>query len=228
VFCQFKIYAQQNFINVPSSEITSEKKLFFQQQININDILQCNSTIEYGLKHNCEIGFNILGLNFSEHKFSILNDTNKNDPYNPLMLLNFNKSFKINKCLSVCSGLQAGFNFRDDHTTKFVGLLYTNIKFNNIFVSGDNLVLGTYFNTQHYGGKGNRFGPWLGIELPIQKKLHLMVESIFGNNALSYTSCGLVFYSKPNIPLTLAMQIPNTARNQYSLVFELTIIPKTK
>jgi c-di-AMP phosphodiesterase-like protein len=33
-------FSQQNFINVPSSEVTTKKKIFFQQQLNFNKLIQ--------------------------------------------------------------------------------------------------------------------------------------------------------------------------------------------
>jgi len=66
----------------------------------------------------------------------------------------------------------------------------------------NNLVIGGYYNSIHYGGKnGNRFGGWIGTELPIVNKLHLVAESIIGYNALSYTSFGIIYYPKKESPL---------------------------
>jgi len=45
----FLSFSQQNFINVPSSEATKKHKLFFQQQLNFNELIQSNTTIDYGL-----------------------------------------------------------------------------------------------------------------------------------------------------------------------------------
>lgn len=56
-------FSQQNFINVPSVEVTKKHKLFFQQQFNFSQLVQSNSTIDYGLGNGFEIGVTILGLN---------------------------------------------------------------------------------------------------------------------------------------------------------------------
>lgn len=228
VFLTSEVFAQQNFINVPSSEITEQKKFFFQQQLNLNEILQTNTTLDYGLNHGFEIGINILGLNFSEQKRLLVNDTNDTDPYNPLALVNLNKAFSINQHLKLTTGFQGGFNFIDQRQTKFASLLYCNAKISSLIIDNDNYVLGVYYNSKYYGGNGNRFGLWLGTEMPITQRKHFMFESIIGYNALSYTSIGMVYYAKPQIPLTFAVQIPNTSSNSYSIVFELTIIPKSK
>lgn len=48
--------AQQSFINVPSGELTPVKNLFFQQQLNINELFQSNTTIDFGLGKGFECG----------------------------------------------------------------------------------------------------------------------------------------------------------------------------
>ena len=54
------LMAQQNFINVPSGEVTQARKFFVQEQLNFNEIIQSNTTVDYGLGHGFEIGINIL------------------------------------------------------------------------------------------------------------------------------------------------------------------------
>ena len=53
--------AQQNFINVPSGEATKAKGFFFQQQFNFNEIIQSNTTIDYGIGKGFEIAQGRLG-----------------------------------------------------------------------------------------------------------------------------------------------------------------------
>lgn len=68
IFTKLGAVAQQNFINVPSSEATIKNKVFFQQQLNFNELIQSNSTLDFGLGKGFEVGANILGLNFSDKK----------------------------------------------------------------------------------------------------------------------------------------------------------------
>ncbi|MEO6304690.1 MAG: hypothetical protein ABIP51_16130, partial [Bacteroidia bacterium] len=202
-------------------------KLFFQQQINFNELIQSNTTLDYGLGKGFEAGINILGLNFSDkNKTFLKNDTNDRDPYNPLVMLNGLKQFKLHENTFLTVGSQLGLNFRDNKMTTTAGLVYTNISFKNILIQNSNLVIGSYYNSIHYGGRsGNRIGAWIGSEIPIYKKFHLVAESVLGHNALCYTSVGMIYYVKKNIPLTLGIQIPNAKNNAYSIVFELTIVP---
>jgi hypothetical protein len=220
------IYSQQNFINVPSAEVTLKHKLFFQQQVNFNELIQSNSTLDFGLGSGFEVGINILGLNFNnKHQTFQFNDSNFTDPYNPLVLINGLKQFTLSKRTSISIGSQLGLNFTDDKKTSQAGLVYTNFKINDFISENTSLVIGGYYNSLHYGGEGNRFGAWLVTEIPLNKRFHIMAESILGYNALSYTSLGIIYYPLNWLPLTFGVQIPNTKKNAYSIVFELTLIP---
>jgi hypothetical protein len=218
--------AQQNFINVPSGEATTKHRLFFQQQLNFNNIFQSNSTLDVGLGKGFELGANVLGLNFSDKKGSFLNnDSTDDDPYNPLVLINALKQFELSQHASICIGSQAGINFIDNKKKSSAGLAYINMCFTDLFIKKSTFVVGSYYNSLHYGGKGNRVGAWAAIEIPVASNFHIMAESIIGNNALCYTSLGVIYYPLKWMPLTLGIQIPNTKNNAYSIVFELTIVP---
>jgi hypothetical protein len=220
------LFSQQNFINVPSSELTKKHKLFFQQQINFNELIQSNTTLDFGLGKGFEIGVNVLGVNFSENRVSIIkNDTNDRDPFNPLITLNGLKRIDIDEKVSISFGTQFGFNYSLNKNRRKALLGYGNLSFKDVLFKDCNLVLGTYYNSMHYGGNGNRLGVWGAAEIPIVHKLHFLAETILGNNAISYTSLGFVYYPIKRMPLTFGVQIPNTKRNAYSLVFELTIVP---
>ncbi len=227
ICCCNYFYSQQNFINVPSSEVTKKHKLFFQQQININELIQSNTTLDFGLGKGFEVGANVLGLNFSEKRKSFLNnDTNDVDPYNPLVLINGLKQFEVGQKVSLAVGSQFGFNFRKNRDTYMASLIYANVFVHDVLIKGSKFVGGAYYNSRHYGGRGDRYGAWVGIELPLINKIHVMGESIFGDNALSNTSAGIIYYPKPYLPLTFGFQIPNVKRNSYAFVFELTFVPE--
>lgn len=222
----FSSLSQQNFINVPSSEVTKKNKLFYQQQINFNELIQSNTTLDFGLGKGFEIGINVLGLNFSsKHKSFLQNDTEDKDPFNPLIMINGLKQFELNENISIAVGSQMGLNLTDIKETHRALLSYGNLLIKNILIENSSLVLGSYYNSIHYGGFGNRVGAWIGSEIPIINKLHFVAESVIGNNALSYTSIGAIYYPKKRMPLTLGIQIPNTKNNSYSIVFEITFVP---
>jgi len=220
------VFSQQNLINVPSGEVTLKNKFFFQQQLNFNEIIQSNTTLDYGLGSGFEVGLNVLGLNFNE-KFKTFefNDSNIIDPYNPLVLINGLKQFKLSDHTSISVGSQFGINFIENKHHSDAGLFYSNFKVEDWLFENSNFVIGPYYNTQHYGGFTDRVGLWLGTEIPLNEKFHVLGESVLGNNALSYSSFGVIYYPVKWMPLTLGAQIPNNKANAYAIVFELTIIP---
>ncbi len=90
----FKVCAQQNLFNVPSSEITIKKGVFFQQQLNISQIIQSNTNFCYGLGRNFEIGFNVVGLQSKDFfRNIIVNDSLDDEPLAPLGLLTMQKGY---------------------------------------------------------------------------------------------------------------------------------------
>lgn len=218
---------QQNFINVPSSEVTKSKGLFFQQQLNFNQLIQSNTTLDYGLGKGFEIGVNLLGLNFSENSRAFIkNDTGNVDPYNPLLMLNGLREFQLNERYSISTGAQFGINFTNGNSEKPAHLVYTNFLIKDLFMEKCNLVFGSYYNSIHYGGKaGNRLGLWLGSEIPLSPRLHIVGESVIGDNALAFTSLGMIYFLTKKFPVTLGMQIPNVKANGYAFVLELTYVP---
>lgn len=212
--------AQQNFINVPSGEVTKAKKFFFQQQFNFNETIQSNTTIDFGLGHGFEIGINVLGLDYVEKSNSLfLNDTNDRDPYDPLVTVNSLKQFEVSKTVCLALGTQIGVNVDFDNKVRPANLTYLNLRFQDVIWDDCVFVMGPYYNSKHYGVASNRVGGWLAAEVPLSSKWHVIGESVIviGNNAICYSSFGVVFYPKPRIPLTLGIQIPNTSNNAYAV-----------
>jgi hypothetical protein len=75
--------SQQNLFNVPSADITGKNKIFFQQQFNFASLQgSSNTTLDYGLGDNLEVGINVfnVGMYSSIGEFT-----------NPNFLLNFQK-----------------------------------------------------------------------------------------------------------------------------------------
>jgi hypothetical protein len=226
--CTKFIIAQQNFINVPSAEVTSKKKIFFQQQINISDNTQSNSTIDYGLGNSYEIGLNVLSVNF-DNKYSILkNDSVKSEPYYPLVLLNGLKQFEINEKTSISIGAQLGYNFTNYIENNNASMAYINYRIKDLLIKNAAFVFGTFYNSLHYGGSGNRIGFWAATEIPLNNYLHAMAETIIGPSAISFSSIGLIYYPLKWMPLTFGIQVPNQINSNASFVFELTILPIDK
>jgi hypothetical protein len=143
-----------------------------------------------------------------------------------LISLNALKQIKIKENIAISFGTQLGLNFETSKKKSEASLGYVNLSIKDLWKKNNNLVMGAYYNSKHYGGQGNRLGAWVGAEIPMIEKIHFMAETVVGNNALSFTSLGIIYYPIKWMPLTFGVSIPNTRSNSYSFVFELTIIPR--
>ena len=56
-------WSQQNLFNVPSGTITRKGEVFLQEQLNLGRFGESNTTIDYGLGNNWEVGLNIFKVN---------------------------------------------------------------------------------------------------------------------------------------------------------------------
>lgn len=111
ILASVESFSQQNFFNVPSSDITSKGKIFFQQQVNVlHGDIQFNSTFDYGLGQNFEIGLNYLGLNvLDDNRLEVVfNDSII--PFTPFLAANFQKRFNLTEHFAITLGGQSGFS----------------------------------------------------------------------------------------------------------------------
>jgi hypothetical protein len=218
--------AQQSLFNVPSSEITTAGKFFVQEQINFNSIIQSNTTVDYGLKHNWEIGLNLLGIDYSEldHRF-FENDLLDGDPLAPLLLLNVQKGFTVNHHWKIGLGTQQGFNLTRQQHSRYAQFSYANVVYTThherVHVNG-----GIYQGNTRYLGDGNSRGLMAGVDAAlIDHKIHFMADWILGNHDLGVAVIGLVMYPHRRFPISLGLQIPNDRKSPKALVLELTWTP---
>lgn len=219
-------YAQQSLFNVPSSELTTKGKLFVQQQFNFSTIVQSNTTIDYGLKHNWEIGINLLGINYSEteHHF-FTNDLIEGDPFSPLLLVNVQKGFDLSHHWKIGVGTQQGLNLTYQQHSR-----YAQFSFVNLVYSSDHervrLNTGIYKGNTRYLGEGNKGGLMCGADIAlVPHKIHFMGDWILGNHDLGVAVLGLVVYAHRRFPISLGIQLPNDRVSPKAFVVELTWIP---
>jgi hypothetical protein len=207
--------AQQNLFNVPSSEITEKNKIFFQQQFNIGALAgNSNTTIDYGLGNNLEVGINLFNLDLYPTNSGI---------HNPHLLFNFQKAFDITDFYKMSFGTQTGITPPLYHSKISVPSFSY---FNNAFDMDNwgNYYLGVYYANRAYVGPGENVGLMAGVDLPIMKgKVHLMGDVMTGNNDISVGVVGAVLYLPNNWQLSFGAQLPVPgSNNDYGMVFEIT------
>lgn len=227
--------AQQNFFNVPSSDVTAKNKVFFQQQFNVSDgLVQLNTTWCYGLGKGAEVGLNVISLNMNSADFKppfITNSNTAQSPTYPFYTLNAQKAFQLTKGIKWTIGTQTGFS---------VGLHFGSYCYSN-FVNilprwRTKLLLGVYGATDSFLGPedrsmffpgNNSLGLQFGIEQPlIGDKLFFVAENIDGSHSLGETTFGGAWYFTKTRVLSLGYQFSNPqSKTLEAYVLELTFVP---
>ncbi|MBT9099981.1 hypothetical protein KFZ76_19970 [Methylovulum psychrotolerans] len=207
--------AQQNLFNVPSADITEAGQFFFQQQFNIISANSgtSNTTLDYGLGRQLEIGLNLFNLDMQ---------TTNGSYQNPHILLNFQKGHTFNQHYKIGFGSQSGLTpALHGHTTELPSFNYINNAVD--LQEHGKYFLGGYFANQAYASK-NQFGFMAGAEYPlIHHKIHLMADFISGDNDLSVAVIGAAFHLSHHWQISLGAQLPApTSHNDYGLVLEIT------
>ncbi len=236
LFFSVNIFGQQNFFNVPSSDITPKGKTFFQQQVNLaKENIQSNTTLSWGLGKNWEVGVNLLGIEWdrTNHYQFIRNDTE--EPFNPFATLNAQKRVDINEKFAVSVGVQTGITATKNTksgTYGYSNAVYTNEAF------GIKLIGGLYYTSDSFFGREERnhisqrgilssTGVQFGVEQNLWKdKLFFQADFISGSHALGEAVLGGAYFFHPNWVLSLGYQIPtNNSLSINSLVIEMTFVP---
>jgi hypothetical protein len=207
--------AQQNLFNVPSSDITEKNKFFFQQQFNFSSLQgNSNTTLDYGLGDNLEVGINLFNVDMYSSTGGYTN---------PNFLLNFQKGFQITEAYKVSFGTQTGVKVPIYSTTVQMPSFsyFTNAL--NLEKWGKYYV-GSYYANHAYAGTGDSFGLMAGIEYPlIEKKVHFMGDILTGNNDISVAVLGFVVFLPKDWQLSFGAQLPApSSNNDYGMVFEIT------
>jgi hypothetical protein len=224
LYLNFSINAQQNFFNVPTSDITDSSKLFFQQQLNINSQTSANATFTWGLGRGFELGFNVFGINYDNHARSFLrNDTDYTNPLGPVFLINVQKGFKLNEHFKIGVGTQSGLNLTQN-SKLFKPVTFNYATFVYHPVHSLKLVSGLYYGNRYFLGSGNELGVMAGFEWAIiERHFHIQADWLYGNNSMGIWVPGVVVYFTKNLSVSLGWQFPNPAStNPQAFVFEFT------
>lgn len=217
------LFAQQTIFNVPSSDITPQRKILAQQQIDVNrEQFRSMTTVNYGLGQHWEVGFNLYNVMYQDHHW-IHNDTTTQIPYAPLVLVNAQKIFEINNHWQIGTGFQAGTNLNGK--AAWVGFLYANVE-GHFHDDHYQVVAGTYKGNARFLGEGPNVGIHMGFDAGIMyQKFHLLGD--WASNAHDYGQLvlGAEVYLTPHLPLAVGWRRSNQDGSQ-GLVVQLTYTPK--
>jgi hypothetical protein len=223
------ICAQQNLFNVPSSDITTKNRIFFQEQLNIGKVIQSNTNICYGLGNGFEVGANIIGLQSDKQYRKIsVNDSVGNNPVAPIVVFTAQKVFEVAKFFKIGIGTQIGTNM-----IKKTGLPRTLTDFTYLntqtafFHERIKVNAGAFFGDKAYIGEKSQFGYMLGYEATVGKRIHLVGDYFAGKNPIGVVVVGFLYYATAQMPLSFGWQIPNDpSKASQAFVFEFTYIMK--
>jgi hypothetical protein len=234
-FISANVVAQQNFFNVPSSEITPKKKQFFQHQLNFsNAALISSTTYNYGLGNEFEIGFNLLGLTLDQYQTLTFNTDSI--PYYPFFCFNGQKKLPLTALSSIAFGAQIGLTGTKE--AKFGYYNYLNYIYNHE-ARKLKIILGLYAVSNSFVGEGsrnyiqsqniNKVGFQLGIEKKITDKLLFQADFISGEHALSESVVGFAGNLTKHWVISLGYQVSSFNKTvPNAVVFEFTYLPNTK
>jgi hypothetical protein len=210
--------AQQNIIDVPTSDIMEKDHLFFQEQFTIsNRTIKSGTTFTWGLGNDFELGFNIEHLTFNTRPKSRIIILDPEQPQeNPDLLLNAQKGLKLKEWSKLGAGTRSGVNIPGEgYDLRFTTFSYLNSQF-SIPETENKLIIGGYYSNTPYSGQGNHWGLMLGAEAEIVKeKISLISDFISGNNSLSVINAGFQISLPKKWQIAFAAQFPCPGSNNH-------------
>jgi len=188
------VYAQQNLFNIPSGDITPEKKFFYQHQLNFYAVnqLETKSHLVYGLGKHWDVGINFVDLpvRLGDGRWISYNDESNRKPLYPLLMATAQKQFSLGQRWQLNVGTQLGANISSNVETKRLAFMnYALVKWK---AKRGYLLGGPYLaNDVFVGGPPElRPGYMLGYEYRINKRWLLMGDFISGTHKKSQTVLG--------------------------------------
>lgn len=220
-------YAQQNFFNIPSGDITPKNQVFYQHQINLyREGLESKGHFVYGLGRGWDAGINVVGKGayFRPQWRLMHNDQIRNGPVFPVVMGTVQKQFVLHERLALNLGTQAGTNLTAVNSRReFNHFTYglANISFG----PGRKILAGGYATNRAYVGEGNHQGVLLGYEWKLTEKWYLMGDWISGRNSQSVGVIGAMFWPFKHVQFCAGLLVPNPRTDkQGGLVLEINIL----
>ncbi|WP_044130095.1 hypothetical protein, partial [Rudanella lutea] len=219
--------AQQNLFNIPSGDITPEKKVFYQHQLNVyTKQIESKGHFVYGLGKGWDAGVNVVGkaAYFRPRWRLNHNDERRLGSVSPIVLATLQKQFKVSPRVAVNLGTQSGTNLFS-HTTRreFAHFTYGLVKYE--LSPGRKVVAGPYVSNSAFAGAGNHTGLMLGYEWKLNDKWYLMGDWISGRNEQSVGVAGVMYWATKHVQFCAGAILPNPQTpKQNGIVFEINIL----
>lgn len=214
---------QQNLFNVPSGEITEPGAFFFQQQFNFTRSGQSNTTIDYGLPGDFEVGLNVFDLPLYFDASTGANANRFSD-----FLFNAQRGFVLSDSFEVGVGFQLGVGNGlappiATSDSKFVQFNWITAQWQAPGHWGK-FLFGPYYGNHPFLGQGNTAGFMLGAEIPvIEGRFNFVADYLSGTNDTSVAVVGGVFMFPSDWHVSMGVQLPSPASgNEFGFVLELT------
>lgn len=221
-------YSQQNLFNIPSGDITNEKKSFYQHQINLYSIkLESKAHFVHGLGKGWDVGLNIVGKGayFSPAWRISYNDNPSKGALYPIILATAQKQFTITDHIEFNIGTQAGFNISNRLENKELNHFSYGIGVWHFMGHKGRIVGGLYNTNRMYVGQGNTFGVMAGYEVRVSERWYLMGDWISGDNDAAVSVIGATYNLTRRLQLCAGWQVPNPGTLKPSgLVLELNVL----
>lgn len=213
-------FAQKTLFSMPTSEITEQKKLFFQQQVNVADHVQSSTTFTYGFGHQFEVGISLDNLTFDGRPHHHLIELNSPEPAeNPHLLVNAQKGFELTNWLNIGVGTRTGATHQrvdaEGHGARYKVASFSFLS-SELVIPGTEIKfnLGSYYVNQAFAGPGTDLGYMVGADIPLIKdKLHFEADYLSGTSALSVGTVGLEVLFAKGWQLGAGIQLPSPGSN---------------
>lgn len=187
------------FRNLPDIDATERWAVSWQEEVNVFSYGGfANTTVDFGLPHQWNIGFSLINLNLAG---------NGSQPFNPDGFLNIEKIVGLREDWRVLIGSQLGVPLF--HVTPGRRLLAFNY-LDSQFDFGDiEAHLGGYYADRAMTGRSEAFGFIAGLRLPLPVTgLFLQADYVSGHNALSAGTAQLLWEVSPAVELGCGAVIP--------------------
>jgi hypothetical protein len=204
--------AQATFYQVPSGDITNPRDLYFQQQSTLTDRLDFSFQGMVGVGFNFDAGLSVYNFDLMRSGGKVVvadNDSERSEPFGPLILSSLQKRFDGPSGFALVLGLQAGPNVAPLENMRAALRTYANAVLE--FGESRRCAAGGYLtNGIFVGGTSVQSAPWLGCDIEVfDQFLEIQADWDFGAHANGGATLGPQFRITEQVGAAIAVRAPN-------------------